>query len=180
MLDQNTDRMWYVIGAVVIGAAIILILNSTASAMFSSVANTFEDKTNEVTGMLDNGTLDSTLSNSDYWEPGTISVKGEKLGVDQFRNYEDIRIRYKERIPVDADQLQFALNDDYQLTVGQYINGKFVRRDVWLEGGSVITYDLQDNVNSISITVRNKGDVDSPINVSAVSDIRLTIEEITL
>ena len=33
MLDQNTDRMWYVIGAVLIGAAIIF----AANALFDDV-----------------------------------------------------------------------------------------------------------------------------------------------
>lgn len=53
MLDQNTDRMWYVIGAVIIGAAIILILNGTAPELFASVADTFRDKTEEVTEVID-------------------------------------------------------------------------------------------------------------------------------
>lgn len=52
MLDQNTDRMWYVIGAVIIGAAIILILNGTVPQIFASVADTFEDKTEDVSGVI--------------------------------------------------------------------------------------------------------------------------------
>lgn len=43
MLDQNTDRMWYVIGAVIIGAAIILIMNKTMPELFASVGDTFQD-----------------------------------------------------------------------------------------------------------------------------------------
>lgn len=57
MLDQNTDRMWYVIGAVIIGAAIILILNGTMPNLFASVAETFETKTEEVTGSVDQLTM---------------------------------------------------------------------------------------------------------------------------
>lgn len=53
MLDQNTDRMWYVIGAVIIGAAIILILNGTAPKLFASVADTFKAKTEDVTNVVD-------------------------------------------------------------------------------------------------------------------------------
>lgn len=53
MLDQNTDRMWYVIGAVIVGAAIVFILNGTMPQLFASVGETFEDKTNDVTEQID-------------------------------------------------------------------------------------------------------------------------------
>jgi len=53
MLDQNTDRMWYVIGAVLIGAAILLLLNGTAPDLFAQVAGTYEEKTEEATASAD-------------------------------------------------------------------------------------------------------------------------------
>ena len=43
MLDQNTDRMWFVIGAVIVGAAIIFIANGTLPTLFASVSDSFED-----------------------------------------------------------------------------------------------------------------------------------------
>jgi len=49
MLDQNTDRMWYVIGAVVLGAGILLLLNSTALDLFAQVTGTFGQVTNTAT-----------------------------------------------------------------------------------------------------------------------------------
>lgn len=55
MLDQNTDRMWYVIGAVLVGAAIILIANGTLPQMFASVTQRFET----VTGRATDGALDA-------------------------------------------------------------------------------------------------------------------------
>src|SRR5699024_7172468 len=39
MLDQNTDRMWYVIGAVLIGAAIIFGMNTLMPEAFASVGS---------------------------------------------------------------------------------------------------------------------------------------------
>ena len=42
MLDQNTDRMWYVIGAVLIGAAIIFGMNTLMPNAFASVSESFE------------------------------------------------------------------------------------------------------------------------------------------
>lgn len=53
MLDQNTDRMWYVIGAVIIGAAIILILNGTAPDLFASIGESFKEKTEEAISVID-------------------------------------------------------------------------------------------------------------------------------
>ena len=52
MLDQNTDRMWYVIGAVIVCAAIIFLLNSTMPNLFASVGDTFTNKTEEVTDLV--------------------------------------------------------------------------------------------------------------------------------
>ena len=43
MLDQNTDRMWYVIGAVLIGAAIIFGMNTLMPEAFASVSDSFTD-----------------------------------------------------------------------------------------------------------------------------------------
>lgn len=43
MLDQNTDRMWYVIGAVLIGAAIIFGMNTLMPEAFASVGGSFND-----------------------------------------------------------------------------------------------------------------------------------------
>jgi len=57
MLDQNTDRMWYVIGAVVVGAAILLLLNGTVPDLFAQATGTYEEKTEDVTHQLDNTSI---------------------------------------------------------------------------------------------------------------------------
>ena len=41
MLDQNTDRMWFVIGALVVGAGIILLANKLFPTMFETITTTF-------------------------------------------------------------------------------------------------------------------------------------------
>lgn len=51
MLDQNTDRMWFVIGALVVGAGIILLANSLFPSMFKNITNTFN-------GVVTSGTTD--------------------------------------------------------------------------------------------------------------------------
>lgn len=49
MLDQNTDRMWYVIGALVVGAGIILLANKTMPEAFANVADAFKGVADEST-----------------------------------------------------------------------------------------------------------------------------------
>lgn len=53
MLDQNTDRMWYVIGAVIVGAAIIFIMNGTAPELFASVTESFKGSSEDGTALID-------------------------------------------------------------------------------------------------------------------------------
>lgn len=50
MLDQNTDRMWYVIGALVVGAGIILLANKAMPEIFASVTDSFEKVSNSAKG----------------------------------------------------------------------------------------------------------------------------------
>ena len=47
MLDQNTDRMWYVIGALVVGAGIILLANKAMPEIFASVTDMFSNVVGE-------------------------------------------------------------------------------------------------------------------------------------
>lgn len=49
MLDQNTDRMWFVIGAVIVGAAIIFIANSMFPTMFTNISGVFNGKIADMT-----------------------------------------------------------------------------------------------------------------------------------
>lgn len=53
MLDQNTDRMWYVIGAVIVGAAIIFLVNSSFPQLFASVGTTFERAAEDAMDVID-------------------------------------------------------------------------------------------------------------------------------
>lgn len=63
MLDQNTDRLWYVIGAVLIGAAIILMLNGTVPDLFAQVAGIYEEKTEEAMSGAEHIVLGENLLN---------------------------------------------------------------------------------------------------------------------
>ena len=57
MLDQNTDRMWYVIGALVVGAGIILLANKTMPEVFANITKTFKDTTDSATSAIADMTI---------------------------------------------------------------------------------------------------------------------------
>lgn len=99
MLDQNTDRMWYVIGAVLIGAAIIFGMNTFMPSAFASVGNMFE-------GTADNATIIIQSSiytgNMEDYKPKSVplseyviasdddfklmeTIDGDKVGLEHFR-----------------------------------------------------------------------------------------------
>lgn len=65
MLDQNTDRMWFVIGAVLIGAGLIAAANLLFPELFAQMAASFR-------GMLDNAT--GGLSDIDFDGGSTINL----------------------------------------------------------------------------------------------------------
>lgn len=67
MLDQNTDRMWYVIGALVVGAGLILLANKTMPEVFAKVGKTFE------------GITDNTIANLDDEFKATPVKNGKNL-----------------------------------------------------------------------------------------------------
>ena len=45
--------MWYVIGAVIVGAALIFLMNETFPTLFANIGETFEGKVSETTEMTD-------------------------------------------------------------------------------------------------------------------------------
>ncbi|AAM26185.1 hypothetical protein BAN44_5643 [Bacillus anthracis] len=48
MLDQNTDRSWWMIGAVVVGAALVGVVSVAFPDLTHSVINVFTDKLSSV------------------------------------------------------------------------------------------------------------------------------------
>ena len=53
MLDQNTDRMCFEIGGVIVGAAIIFIANGTLPTLFASVSDTFGESASKGTDVVE-------------------------------------------------------------------------------------------------------------------------------
>lgn len=54
MLDQNSDRMWFVIGALVVGAGIILLANKAMPEVFAKIGESFSAVTNKSTNTIKN------------------------------------------------------------------------------------------------------------------------------
>lgn len=53
MLDQSSDRMWFVIGAVTVGAGIVLIANKLFPEMFEKVSSGFDILASEAVSGMD-------------------------------------------------------------------------------------------------------------------------------
>ena len=66
MLDQNTDRMWFVIGALVVGAGIILLANQFMPEVFAQIGKAFNGVTKDsVNTIKDAFHIDNIISASD-------------------------------------------------------------------------------------------------------------------
>lgn len=79
MLDQNTDRMWFVIGALVVGAGIILLANQFMPEVFAQVGKAFNGVTKDsVDTIKDAFHIDNIISASDLKPYG---IYGQPQGV---------------------------------------------------------------------------------------------------
>ncbi len=78
MLDQNTDRMWYVIGAIVIGAAIIAMGLNIFDSSFDSVGVNFSQLTDNAEIALEFG-FESNSPNL-YTGPSEFKYEGYATG----------------------------------------------------------------------------------------------------
>ena len=87
MLDQNTDRMWYVIGALVVGAGIILLANKALPEVFANISNTF------------NGTTDNALTEIGESFPNPNLVI-DPANMDKLQGWHGSKVTYASNISV--------------------------------------------------------------------------------
>src|SRR5699024_6998345 len=83
MLDQNTDRMWYVIGAVLIGAAIIFGMNTLMPEAFASVGDMLTGVTDDISAELSSKLPNANpnlYSAGDYYYTGEARGYGTTIG----------------------------------------------------------------------------------------------------
>lgn len=107
MLDQNTDRMWFVIGALVIGAGIILLANKTMPEVFANVTKQMKNITNSATDEIDNGMFPNPniAKNSSYdWQTysGSSSKYSKTIGENWF-NLEEEGLKPGDKITFSFD-----------------------------------------------------------------------------
>ena len=77
MLDQNTDRMWYVIGAVLIGAAIIFGMSTLMPEAFAGVNDNMQQAIGAVSVRIDQfSDLDVVYSKTHFENTRESSNKG--------------------------------------------------------------------------------------------------------
>lgn len=115
MLDQNTDRLWYVIGAILVGAAIVLLLNGAAPQLFASVGDTFEDvwgstedDIQQITGKENLLEFGSMEMEGGYYITPDGSVWGYE-NQDEFLRHEDLAPIFEEYGPDQTYTLSFEM-----------------------------------------------------------------------
>ena len=143
MLDQNTDRMWYVIGALVVGAGIILLANKAMPEVFANVTDSFNSVASGATYALNNefvyediidsndveiyeyGKLINYDASSDTWTieiPGNMSTYGRGLKIKPsavaIPYGKTLMVSYEVWIPKGSTELFYApdINNSYENT----------------------------------------------------------------
>ena len=129
MLDQNTDRMWFVIGALVVGAGIILVANKSIPDIFSKVTDQFKSVTEQGTESIKNihpyvNLIPAELSNKEWTSNGeftrTVDLAGiiDERGLDQrYTLTFDIKTEDNTNRDNIIVYIQNGLNNRYELKV---------------------------------------------------------------
>ena len=112
MLDQNTDRMWYVIGAVLIGASIIFATSGLSDTVFASVTGMFGGVTDGVERTLEQ-----------YGENMVESrvIHQHQKGIIDLSNFESDGEIILSKHSTNSDGLYLDLNDMNLETDTEYI-----------------------------------------------------------
>ena len=106
MLDQNTDRMWFVIGAVILGEAFIFIANGTLPTLFASVADSFEDAADKGTEVVDEIGANPNLllgTTSEWTLHGTSLYVASAGPSSQYRNVADTGLKAGETVTLSGE-----------------------------------------------------------------------------
>ncbi len=116
MLDQNTDRMWYVIGAIVIGAAIIAMGLNIYSDSFNSVEDNFAELALNV-DILSIGRV-NLLNHTDVKIEGGMSYSESHVieGLDFPKPWGAEFLRHVDLAPIFEDEYGGLLDATYTLS----------------------------------------------------------------
>ena len=84
MLDQNTDRMWYVIGAILLGAAIIFGASTMFPRAFASVGGMMSGVIGNIHLLED---VDDDISDMDFFELDGYNMISDATFINGYFNY---------------------------------------------------------------------------------------------
>lgn len=137
MLDQNTDRMWYVIGAVLIGASIIFGMNTFMPNAFASVGGMFEDTISMIEAEQQLADLEDTFAKG-YWEDGGLyASNGQELNGEHWSR---ARIRHKEHYLIDmVNSFEISFNHEQYRLYAAYYDENYVQvgRTGWRDSNTI-------------------------------------------
>lgn len=90
MLEQNTDRMWYVIGALVVGAGIILLTNKFMPEIFANVSNSYQSKTLDIAYEIQSHDSDKTSDGVNLLKESMITAFQSKVDKTKYATTGDL------------------------------------------------------------------------------------------
>lgn len=142
MLDQNTDRMWYVIGALVVGAGIILLANKALPEVFANISHTFK------------GTIDKASKEIDvaFSNPNLLT---DHADMDKLVGWAGTKVTYTSNISVPEWNTNKAVRVQ---TTGGTINTKIFRKlvtDEWMGEEATMSVYIKNISDKPMIFYRN-------------------------
>lgn len=159
MLDQNTDRMWFVIGALVVGAGIILLANNMVPDMFAKVTGSMKNVVTNNIGMVKK-----------------VRVGGENLIPisERYKTFENIDVRYYEYVrTVDLAPIikEFGLGQRYDLsfTIRSVDTSKNSNIRIYIQNGnSQKHFMMQEGSNNLNSTHAPISETDTEVLIEDI------------
>lgn len=150
MLDQNTDRMWFVIGALVVGAGIILLANKTMPEVFASVGGMFDDVISMIEAEQQLADLEDTFAKG-YWEDGGLyASNGQELNGEHWYR---ARIRHKDHYPIDmVNSFEISFNHELYRLYAAYYDENYVQVGFTGWKASNVVVDVPNDAKYIRFT----------------------------
>lgn len=153
MLDQNTDRMWYVIGALVVGAGIILLANKALPEVFANVTKSFNGVVEEGTSAVGN------LDNRNYF---------------YLKDFENRMYEHEKNRDFYYVDLQLELNTAYTASTNAPIStNEFSSRSVFFYRAGAVPSNSNNGVSdnkTITLTTDDSGRVEVGIRKGSSKD----------
>ena len=152
MLDQNTDRMWYVIGALVVGAGIIILVNKTMPEVFANITKTYKGTTDSATKEIEEA----------FANPNLLK---DHANMDKLEGWGGSKVTYTSNISVPEWNTSKAVRVQ---TTGGTSNTKVFRKfitDEWMGKKATMSVYIK-NLSDKPMTFYRNGVANSFVNVN--------------